>query len=410
MKQILNRVRSQIDDVYRLAGLTPQSLNVSSVTVILGSSRSGSSLLFHLLSQSGGFVTPQAEETPLYRLAGQGWVTQKSQSDEIRIPVDETQREMALDLLASDLGGDPQPRLIKDPHYLAQSASRLLWQWPQLELNPERVLSIFTELATKHTEPHVLWMEALEKLDLEVGFYDLPGPKSRNLNFEIPDYFIEEPPFVIQQPRTGFETTSQPLLLKTSTNAYRIPWLKTLFAECQIRFIVLTRNPAAAINGLMDGWLSSAFHSHNLQFVAPLKIKGYTEQVPFGDRWWKFDLPPNWSDYDDAELSEVCAFQWRSAYARILEQKDDVLLIKSEELTNPKSCPEILRKIFEFSKATPKNLADLQSAPLVMASQPPAPARWRARESELWPLIQDSRTRSVAESLGYAMDKPEDLL
>jgi hypothetical protein len=408
VKQILERLRGQIAAVYNLAGVAPERCLPPRVTVVLGSSRSGSSLLFHLLSESGAFVSPQGEETPFYRLAGQGWVTTKSQSDVIRIPVDEPIRARALDLLSADIGGDVKSE-IQDPAYLAQCATRLLWQWSHLDLGPDRVWETFSKWARTSADATSLWMNVLEALDLETGFYDLPGPKSRNLHFEAPDFFLEEPPFVIQHPRDRPEG-SLPLLLKTSTNAYRIAWLKTLFPGVEFRFVILARNPAACINGLMDGWLSNAFHSHNLQFVAPLKIRGYTDVVPFGDRWWKFDLPPGWNDFDDAPLADVCAFQWRAAYSAILQQSEGALMVKCEDLMNPALTASVLERICEFSGATPLRQPQLSQIRPIMASQTPGPARWRTREDEIWPLLQESRVREIAERLGYDLSSPERLL
>jgi hypothetical protein len=405
VKLVCQGLRDKIAEVYHLAQVpSVVEAPVRDVTVILGSSRSGSSLLFHLLSESGAFFAPQGEETPFYRLAGVGWTGVRNGSDAIRVPIADDVRQQALHALMRDVGGEPVSDL-RSLEFQAQVATRLLLQWAHLDLRPEVVLRAVREAAERSEDYLTLWMNLLIHLGLESGFYDLPGPKSRNLQFESPDFFFEEPPFVLQTPRAAFDG-SKPLLLKTSSNAYRVNWLRTLFPGASFKWIVLGRNPASVINGLMDGWLSNAFHSHNMQFVTPLKIRGYTDVIPFGDRWWKFDLPPGWSDFDDAPLVDVCAFQWRMAYSSIL-QLNDVLNVRFEELLQPKS--DVLAQIFEFAGTQPRRTVNIGSARPVMASVPPAQARWRAREEEIWPRVQEPRIKEIAQRLGYDLSSPERL-
>jgi hypothetical protein len=44
-----------------------------------------------------------------------------------------------------------------------------------------------------------------------------------------------------------------------------------------------------------------------------------------------------------------------------------------------------------------------------MASVPPAQARWRAREEEIWPRVQEPRIKEIAQRLGYDLSSPERL-
>src|SRR4051812_42672532 len=85
----LDKTREQIallDDILRHPLPELHAEDVRSVLVILGGSRSGSSLLFSALAESGAFIAPQGEETPFYRLAGLGWVDHAKASDEIPGP------------------------------------------------------------------------------------------------------------------------------------------------------------------------------------------------------------------------------------------------------------------------------------------------------------------------------------
>ena len=70
---------------------------------------------------------------------------------------------------------------------------------------------------------------------------------------------VEDTPLITQKRRAlpeAQDLRDGTVLLKTSSHAYRIPLLRTLFPFAKFRFIVLTRNPLASVNGLMDGWLS----------------------------------------------------------------------------------------------------------------------------------------------------------
>jgi hypothetical protein len=261
-------------------------------------------------------------------------------------------------------------------------------------------------------------LRPLEKLGLDAAFYDVPGARNLpHLQLEIPELFLEEPPFILQTPRafpTPEELRRTPLLLKTSSNAYRLQLLKTLFPHSEFRWIVLARNPASSINGLIDGWQSNAFHAHNVGRFTTLKIGGYSDTFPYGEHWWKFDLPPGWSQYLSADLPEVCAFQWRSAYSCILKDVghtgDQVLHVKYEDLLNPGRGFSELERIFEFVQSPPLKIPDLTSTRPVMASKAPSPARWRQREYVIWPLIQSAAVRDIAERLGYDLSSPDRLL
>ncbi|MBX3020565.1 MAG: hypothetical protein KF799_02715 [Bdellovibrionales bacterium] len=411
LQNLREKIRA-LNSLFNEDRLSLSASDIPQVIVILGSSRSGSSLLFHLLSQSGAFWAPQGEETPFYRVNGLGWVTAKEQSDALRAPIDIDTRDQIFEFLIRDLGR--RPAAINST-YLSQCATRLLLQWPELGLNPENLADVIRTNARNATDATSLWLNLTARLNLEPGFYDLPGPKSRNLQLEIPRYVLEEPPYILPTPRetpTAETLKTAPLLLKTSTNAYRLPWLKTLFPFSEIRFVILGRNPAASINGLMDGWLSNAFHSHNLDFVHKLAIRGYSDVMAYGDRWWKFDLPPGWSDFDDAPLPDVCAFQWRSAYKHIFENTGDakVLHVKSEDLLSPQKSAAALQAIFAFAGTSAVTPVDALRTRPVMASQSPGPARWRQREDVILPLLEHPEVKGIAQQLGYDLSSSVELV
>ncbi|MGE0529295.1 MAG: hypothetical protein AB7P49_19730, partial [Bdellovibrionales bacterium] len=312
----LQDIRDKIETLYRLFGLDPLNVTadeVPSVVVILGSSRSGSSLLFHLLSESGGFWAPQGEETPFFRAEGLGYVSTPAESDEIFPPISEFIQAGVFSRIINDLGRRVPGGGLKDSRFQLQTAVRLLLQWP--DLRPERLHECLLELGAKTPDVTVFWLQLFERLDVDSHFYDLEGfHASRFRALEVPEFLLEEPPFVLNSPRVvpsgASDLAAFPILLKSSTHAYRMSLLKTVFPHTRFQWVVLTRNPAGTVNGLMDGWRSNAFHSHNMEQVARLNIQGYTDISVQGDRGWKFDLPPGWSHYWSQTLTEVGAFPW----------------------------------------------------------------------------------------------------
>ncbi len=125
-----------------------------------------------------------------------------------------------------------------------------------------------------------------------------------------PTRVVEMLPFVVPRawtPASGAELAELPVMLVTPRNAFRLPLLCTVFPNAEIRVVHLTRNPAAAVNGLIDGWRRHSFFSTPVD--VPLQIAGYTDRYPgWGERWWCYDLPPGWRDWTTASLPQICGF------------------------------------------------------------------------------------------------------
>ena len=136
---------------------------------------------------------------------------------------------------------------------------------------------------------------------------------------EIPS-LIEEPPLVLITPwkRPSIEELkTKPLVIKTPSNAYRLPFLRAFFANQRLRIIHLKREPAAAINGLYDGWrYPRGFHAHRIPSCRPQPCEELGPHPVEG--YWKYDLPPGWENLQQGLLVEICAFQWHSAHRHII--------------------------------------------------------------------------------------------
>src|SRR5271166_1728992 len=105
-KQITQMTRAKCAEIYAQCGLAAslEPEDVRRVVVLLGASRSGSSYLFSLLSESGAFWSPQGEETPFCRLADFGWVEKTNSSDQWAPPWPPSQLRELGQLLLRDLG------------------------------------------------------------------------------------------------------------------------------------------------------------------------------------------------------------------------------------------------------------------------------------------------------------------
>jgi hypothetical protein len=219
---------------------------------------------------------------------------------------------------------------------------------------------------------------------------------------------LEEPPFVPIAPwrlASAEDLATRPLIIKTPSNAYRLPFLKGLFPEARFRVLHLVRNPAAAINGLYDGWRYRGFHSHFMGEA--LDIPGYSDNRPEDAKWWKYDLPPGWQDWRARPLEEVCAFQWRSAHQSILEfiGGQDSLRIRFEDLVGPVAertdTFAHLCKWLGIPFSPPLRQVVETGLPPVMATARPRQRRWFERRAQIEPLCALPAVKNIAEALGY---------
>jgi hypothetical protein len=217
---------------------------------------------------------------------------------------------------------------------------------------------------------------------------------------------IEEPPFVVprhyRRPFTKEDIGSKLLLFKTPPDAYRIGMYERIFPNANIKYIHLTRGYAQTVNGLIDGWLSPVgFFSHDLGRVGlRLDIQGYSDVVQFGSRWWKFDLPPNWRNFVNARLEDVCLNQWMSTHNAVHTSGVRALQIRFEDfLLAPASVAKSITDYLGVSE-----FATLPALPVTMATDTPTVKRWKKRSDVLLQLGERKEVRDMMDQLGYKMN------
>ncbi|MFA6434558.1 MAG: hypothetical protein WCW52_07680 [Elusimicrobiales bacterium] len=412
---------------------------IKNILVIQAASRSGSSFLYRLLSRHPGIISLNGEDIVFHKLAGLGAINSPADSD--ALPPDPAPGSGILSRLAENLlldagcvyaGKGPFPA--RD--YAVDCARRFLLQRPGAG-DPDAVYNCAVSAVgggpvrnsgfdAKETWATFLTLLNGRGIKADPWSYDLPAefiknrfPGSEPCAGPPAHGGLEDPPFVVPEPRRfpdAAGTARATLLLKSSSNCYRAGFIKKLFPSARFRFIRLSRNPLASVNGLMDGWLSNGFFSHDLGGVSELEIKGYTTpSKPWTRAWWKFDLPPGWAGFRRSSLAEVCAFQWVSANRRILSDTASGLLgeplrIRYEDLLEPAKLARELARIGEFAGLAggTKACAAARETP-VMAATPVRPRKWHKRKNELLALASSRELRELSLELGYDLRNTERL-
>ena len=375
--------------------------------VIVGSSRGGTSLLFDLLASTGGFRALPGEHTPLYRTFGALPLDSPAADGDAVINADADEQGLA-DAMARHSQAIPEdPSRSWDVLRVAVLLER---QWGVLGYPASRWRGVAERISRlpggRGAERQVL--QILESVPgVDIRYYDAqpeahlsaagvadgpPAPASPP---------IESPPFVVPLPagRQAGDASPRPLLLKASVDAYRLRWLTSMLGD--IRVIHLVRNPAASVNGLIGGWLSSGYFSYLLPEDDSLAMPGYTHR-PWMRSWWNFDLPPGWRSLKNAALEDVCAAQWKLAHTAILTDLADTglphLRLRAEDLMNAETRAAVIGRVMGFC-GVPNYRSPVPR--VVMATVPPRAYRWHDCKALVEKSVYTDSVLDVAEQLGY---------
>jgi hypothetical protein len=168
-------------------------------------------------------------------------------------------------------------------------------------------------------------------------------------------------------------------LEKSPRNCLRVPFLDALFPDA--RFVLLRRDGRATISSLMDGWRAPGKYE-TYALPEPLRVAGY------GGGKWCFVLPPGWRDLVARPLEEVCARQWEACAAALLRdlpplrERGRVFDLAYEDLAaRPR---EVLGPLLAFLGLPWEEhlLPEGDRIPVVNATSPPEPDKWRRRNGE----------------------------
>lgn len=382
--------------------------NVKNVVVILSSSRAGSSLFKEVLSRHPQIVSLAGEEEPYYTVTKNGFPFSSTDSDSFSKinNIDEVRN-----LIIRGCGTyTEKPLRISD--MLGAWYDRFTLQFPGADFWMDNFNKVFTKSYRPNLRTYTFdgdyelhtQIFLKELLGEKSGYYDIIP--SKTLFDEVNK--IEEPPFVVPGRKRPVEDLKElndkVLLFKTPQNCYRIGLFEKLFPKANIKYIHLTRGFAQTVNGLIDGWLDkTGFFAHDLSIIdESLSIKGYSDVRSFGDRWWKFDLPPNWRQYKSEYLTNVVVHQWHSAHKAILDSKVSTHRIKFEDFLQDKQ--NVLNDVLSYIGIDDFKVDKL---PVVMATDKPKPYRWKKREHDILCLAKKDKVKDMMYDLNYSLE-PKD--
>jgi hypothetical protein len=395
---------------------------VRRLVVVCASSRGGSSLFGEVLRGLPGLLHTSAEINPHFVIP----TLDRFHVDLLADPAPVVAREPGLRILQTELGldiGRPGVGAAEADHV----AWRLMMQWPHEPIDPDAVKRWVAEAVmqvgdasrektflavlqrARHTHPSLNPL-AYDLDDRAVArwFPEATPPVPPPL---IP--VVEMAPFIV--PRAWISASDAdlaelPVVLVTPRNAFRVPLLCAAFPNAEVRVIHLVRNPAASVNGLIDGWHHHGFFSTPVD--VPLRIAGYTDCYPsWGKQWWCYDLPPGWRGWTTVSLPQVCGFQWAASHCATVEAVCrlglDCYRVHFEDLvSSPASRRRVLGGLAQWLGADAEAFAGAanRALPVVMSTAPPRPARWRNRGDELAPVLEDPHVQALARELGYQAD------
>ena len=385
---------------------------VKRVVVILSSPRSGSSLVKNVLASHPDVASLDGEIEPYLVLTRNGF-GHNSDCDAIHALSNEND---LVDNIFDDLSV-PSVEWMPLEQLKEQWKNRILLQFPSLfskELELVNLNKIVSEILDKAMASKIFdereWQSIIlsniyKKEPWRVSYYD------GRFDCGMKGYFdetqkIEEPPFVVPRHNrrkfTKNDVENKILLFKTPPDAYRIGMYEKLFPNADVKYIHLTRGYAQSVNGLIDGWLSPVgFFSHDMKKAElDLNIKGYSDVVEFGKRWWKFELPPNWREFTVSSLEDVCLNQWISTHQAIIASGVKTLQVHFEEfLSTPIS---VANKIVNYIGLPEMKFQ--QPFHFTMITETPKLMRWKKREAQLLELGKRSEVKDMMELLEYEMN------
>ena len=189
------------------------------------------------------------------------------------------------------------------------------------------------------------------------------------------------------------------LLEKTPENCLRLPFLLELFPDAQV--IYLIRDGRPNVHSLMEGWRQPhAFPG----YLVPDRIS-----IPGDTRGrWAFTLIPGWRELISRPLEEVCAWQWVRCNEAVLLHLEQTcgnvpyLVLRYEKIINN---PDLeFHKVADFLRLDyMQNFGSYASGlPKINVVSEPDPDKWRKKNGaaieRILPIIQPMMAR-----LGYEM-------
>lgn len=333
---------------------------IKSPILIVGCARSGTSLLYHVLSEAPELWSIGVESKAIiehhHHPAVKGW-----ESGE---------------LTAGDLTADSRDRMLAD--FAAQAAPGVYWQRVNAVKRMVNRSALYAALKRRGQGDA---SGAKVSSALPEGGLALfrAGARLRN--------------------RVALPGAPIRLLDKSPEHCLRLPFLAALFPDARVLFI--TRNGRDNVHSLMEGWRQPHLFPG---YQTPLAVTG--EGQTRGR--WAFTLIPGWQELADRPLEEICAHQWSICNRFVLDYAASpgalpMLAIRYEAMiADPAGS---LERIARFLDLLPERIPAYRNPlPEVNVVSAPGTEKWR-RESaaiaRVEPVLRPMMTR-----LGY-VPKPD---
>lgn len=186
------------------------------------------------------------------------------------------------------------------------------------------------------------------------------------------------------------------LLEKTPENCLRLPFLLQVFPGATVIFLV--RDGRSNVSSLLDGWRHPTLFP-GYQVPEKLRIPDYHRPR------WAFTLIPGWRELTAATLPEICARQWMGCNEAVLgfhqaHPEVPFMTVRHESLVA--DGPTVLADLAAFAGVNPDRdwLERARSLPQINAVTAPSTQKWRQHNREevqqVLPLISPMMQR-----LGY---------
>lgn len=401
-------------------------LAVRDLVVVCSSSRGGSSLFGEILRRSPDLLTFSAEINPHVTIPTLG---SSGGCDVVADPAPFA-TGAGLDVLRAEFGNDlgrPAEAVVLDD-FVRHVAWRLTMQWPAEPIDPVAVAGWVDEVLASEPQADpgrdragfllsLLDRTTVAHPSVDPYRYDIADERvaQRFPDAGVPagptaEPVVEMAPFVL--PRTwrvasSSEAATTTVVATTPRNAFRLPLLMRAFPNATVRVLHLVRNPAAAVNGLRDGWLHRGFFS--CRGEVPLAITGYSDVHPqWGTSWWNYDVPPGWREWVDRPLTEVCGYQWYAAHestmSAVATHGLDVHRVAIEDLVADATRETAIRRLARWLGIDPAPLIAEETLPVVMSTAAPRPRRWADNAGVLTYALRDPAMLAMARELGYSDD------
>ena len=267
-------------------GSPRRALEIERVLLVLGSPRGGTSAVHAALCAADTAVGLPGEHRHLFTLLGRNYPDHGRDTECDDRPLSSPERAFVHRNIAVDLAGPPlqAPDRHEIEVFAWRWALRFRLQWPAVDVPLERLVDGgdrrdpdgVRRLATCGRPPAGPPPRCAAPLDLDLdpsaspSAYELDehgAPATRTARRRPRRRDLVRTCACCPRPGPQLRPDTR-LVLKASSDAFRLASLADLFDGWDVKLLHLTRNPLGAVNGLLDGWAHPCFWQHDLSLTA----------------------------------------------------------------------------------------------------------------------------------------------